>query len=68
MLSDDDGRAVVRAALRAAGDAGQSEEEVFQLLTWANETRVNEAMLQLVLAGEAAAFICDGELMFKRPP
>lgn len=64
-LTDDEHRAILWAAITAARNEGQSEEELAQVLEWASGVRTNEAALNLLLAGKMGAFIRDGEMIWK---
>jgi len=67
MLTDDEAFSIVRAAVTAAGPAGQTDAELQQVIGWAIETRVNEAALRLVLDGTMGSFIRreDGEMVWR---
>jgi hypothetical protein len=56
------------AALAAAGDQGQTEDDIVKVIEWAQQTRMHEYALALVLAGHMGACIRDGELTWKTLP
>jgi hypothetical protein len=68
IITDDEASTILSAALRAAGEAGQSKEELTQVINWAHDTRIDETALKLILNGEMGAFIRDGEMIWKTLP
>jgi hypothetical protein len=61
-LTEDEGRKVMRAALQAAPD-GQTEDEIFRVIKWAEGVRVDGWMLDLILKGTAGMFVDPADEM-----
>jgi hypothetical protein len=67
-LSEDEGSTILAAALAAAGEERQTEDDIVKVIGWAQQTRMHEYALALVLAGHMGACIRDGELTWKTLP
>jgi hypothetical protein len=66
LLSDEETLTVFRAAVDAAGEQGQSREDLQRVLDWAIEARLDAATLELVLTGQAGMYVGDsGKLIIK---
>jgi hypothetical protein len=67
-LSEDEGSTILAAVLAAAGEEGQTEDDIVKVIEWAQQTLMHEYALALVLAGHMGAYIRDGELIWKTLP
>lgn len=65
-LTEDEGETLLAGALTAAGQGGQSEDDLDRILRWAAQAKADAFLLGEVLAGRAGAFIdADGEVRVK---
>jgi hypothetical protein len=62
LIDDDQALKIVSAAVEAAGPAGQTEDDLRQILDWALHAVLDQAALKLISDGEMGAFIRDGEI------
>jgi hypothetical protein len=66
ILTDEEGQAIMHAALIAAGSAGLSEDDANRITQWAVETKINSVFLREILKRRVGPFVAaDGELRFK---
>jgi hypothetical protein len=68
VLQPEETRALLRSLAAANGHRGFSIGEFFGVLSWANQTRVSEQVLQLVLDGQLVVGFANGEAVFQAPP
>lgn len=65
MLTDEEREKLIVALGVSRGDKGFTEEEVERIISWAEETLLNSALLDNVLDGYVSVDVAqDGELMF----
>lgn len=67
-LTDEQSREVIMSFLYARGDPGATEEEIGQVLSWANDVMLQSTLLSMVLDKTLTVNLVDGELMFKKMP
>jgi len=67
-LTDEQSREVIMSFLYARGDDGVTEEELGQVLSWANDVMLQSTLLQMVLDKTLTVNLVDGELVFKKMP
>ena len=61
LLSDAEAKAVILARLRGAGPEGASKAQCEQAVRWAEQVRIDSALLELVLEGRLAMRPAKGE-------
>ena len=64
LLTDLECRKLIMSLGYARKDEGFNEEECAQIMTWANQARMYNTMLDLILKGELLINIKEGEVCF----
>ena len=67
-LTDEQSREVIMSFLYARGDDGVTEEELAQVLSWANDVMLQSTLLSMVLDKTLTVNLVDGELVFEKMP
>jgi hypothetical protein len=64
ILTEDEVEKVILALAAARGEESFTEEEVFELVKWAEKVRIEESLLSLLLDGLVNIDLRDGEPVF----
>lgn len=65
LITDDEIERLILSLATSRGDEGFSEDEVYAIVNWVQETRVSEIMINLVLNGTCDVDLIGGEPAIK---
>lgn len=63
-LTDDEASRLVLNLARTRGETGFTEDEGCVVIDWAQQAKLDAALLELVLCGEIGILVKDGEVAF----
>ena len=66
VLTDAETLQLLTRSIEGSPDGRMAEDDLVRIAQWANETKINSTLLEMVLAGSTAVNIEDGELVFSR--
>lgn len=68
LLTEEEGQRLMMSLVRFREAVGTSEEQVYALLSWANQAKVGWSLVEAVIAGKLNANVTDaGEVTFYHP-